>query len=131
MNDHFIFSRIVHQFLAEVRQQQSLSPQCQQKASAHWVEQRLADVLPVPYFHLVFTLPHEFNGWAQLHPEIIYHHLFQCAWQTLNDYSQNNKQLQGKLGMTAVLHTWGQNLNQHIHLHCLIPGGAVGDNNPY
>lgn len=102
-------------------------PQCQQKASEHWVAQRQADMLPITYFHLVFTLPHELNGWAQLHPEVIYHCLFQCVWATLRDYSQNNKQLQGQLGMTAVLHTWGQNLNQHVHLHCLIPGGAIND----
>jgi len=101
-------------------------PQCGQKASEHWAEQRMADVLPVLYYHLVFTLPHELNGWAQLHPEVIYSLLFQCAWQTLNEYSQHNKQLQGQLGMTAALHTWGQALEQHIHLHCLLPGGAIG-----
>ena len=106
-------------------------PQCQQQASERWVEQRMHDTLPVIYFHLVFTLPHELNTWAQLHPEVMYHRLFQCAWQTLNDYSQHNRQLQGQLGMTAVLHTWGQNLNQHIHLHCLIPGGAIVDNRGY
>ena len=87
------------------------------------------DVLPVCYFHLVFTLPHELNGWAQLHPELIYHLLFQCAWHTLDDYSHQNKQLQGQLGMIGVLHSWGQNLNQHIHLHCLIPGCAITENN--
>ncbi len=168
MSDHFIFSRIVQQFLSDVQQHQRLSPQqasscqnilnchtaklgglnyacddcaqhypvyhscrhrhcpqCQQKAGEQWVTQRLAATLPVPYFHLVFTLPHELNGWAQLHPEVMYHLLFQCAWHTLDDYSQHNKQLQGKLGMTAVLHTWGQSLNQHVHLHCLIPGGAM------
>lgn len=103
-------------------------PQCQQKASEQWVENRMADVLPVSYFHLVFTLPHELNAWAQLHPEVIYHLLFQCVWHTLNDYSHNNKQLQGQLGMVSVLHSWGQNLKQHIHLHCLIPGGAIDNN---
>jgi hypothetical protein len=75
----------------------------------------------------VFTLPHDLNGWAQCHPEVIYHRLFRCVWESLDDYSRGNRQLEGKLGMTAVLHTWGQNLNQHIHLHCLIPGGAIDD----
>ncbi|MDA3835306.1 MAG: IS91 family transposase [Spirochaetales bacterium] len=174
MNDHFIFARIVQQFLSDVRQQQRLSPQqasscqnilnchtqklggldyvcdgcarhypqyhscrhrhcpqCQQQASAHWVAQRQADILPLTYFHLVFTLPHELNGWAQLHPEVIYHGLFQCVWATLSDYSQRNKQLQGQLGMTAVLHTWGQNLNQHVHLHCLIPGGVINNKSDF
>lgn len=100
-------------------------PQCQQAASVRWADDRLQDVLAVPYFHLVFTLPHELNGWAQLHPDVLYHLLFQCAWHTLDDYAQHSKQLQGQLGMTAALHTWGQNLNQHIHVHCLIPGGAL------
>jgi len=170
MNDHFIFAKIIQQFLPAVRQHQSLSPQqasscqnilnchtaklggleyvcqnctrhfplyhscrhrhcpqCQQKASEQWIIQRLKSALPVPYFHLIFTLPHELNAWAQLHPEVIYHLLFQCAWHTLNDYSQHNKQLQGQLGLTAALHTWGQALDQHIHLHCLIPGGAIRD----
>ncbi|MCG8325739.1 MAG: IS91 family transposase [Thiotrichales bacterium] len=102
-------------------------PQCQQSASERWVERREQDLLPVPYYHLVFTLPHVLNGWAQLHPEVIYQRLFRCVWECLDDYSRNNRQLEGKLGMTAVLHTWGQNLNQHIHLHCLIPGGAVDE----
>jgi hypothetical protein len=84
-------------------------------------------VLPVSYYHLVFTLPHELNGWAQCHPEVIYHRLFRCVWACLDDYSRCNRQLEGKLGMTAVLHTWGQSLNQHIHLHCLIPGGAIDE----
>jgi hypothetical protein len=100
-------------------------PQCQQAASRRWVEARQKDVLPVSYYHLVFTLPHDLNGWVQCHPEVIYHRLFRCVWECLDDYSRGNRQLQGKLGMTAVLHTWGQSLNQHVHLHCLIPGGAI------
>jgi hypothetical protein len=100
-------------------------PQCQQAASRRWIEARQKDVLPVPYYHLVFTLPHDLNGWVQCHPEVIYHRLFRCVWECLDDYSQRNRQLQGKLGMTAVLHTWGQSLSQHVHLHCLVPGGAI------
>ena len=102
-------------------------PQCQQTASRRWVEARQNDVLPVSYYHLVFTLPHELNGWAQCHPEVIYRRLFRCVWESLDDYSRCNRQLQGKLGMTTVLHTWGQSLSQHIHLHCLIPGGAIDE----
>jgi hypothetical protein len=102
-------------------------PQCQQTASRRWVEARQNDVLPVPYYHLVFTLPHDLNGWAQCHPEVIYHRLFRCVWECLDNYSRCNRQLQGKLGMTAMLHTWGQNLSQHVHLHCLIPGGAIDE----
>lgn len=100
-------------------------PRCQHKVSEEWEQARLTDVVDAPYFHLVFTLPHELNSWARLHPRVIYHALFRCVWDTVNTLGQNKKRLSGQLGMTAVLHTWGQNLSQHIHLHCLIPGGAL------
>lgn len=99
-------------------------PQCQRKASEAWCEQRTAQLLPVPYFHLVFTLPHALNAWAVLHPEVIYRLLFQSVWSTLRAFSQDPKRLDGELGMVAILHTWGQNLSRHLHLHCLVPGGA-------
>ena len=102
-------------------------PQCQQRATKRWTERQQQDVLPVTYYHLVFTLPHELNSWMQLHPEEIYSMLFQCVWQTLKAFAADPKRLNGKLGMTAVLHTWGQNMSQHVHLHCLIPGGALGE----
>jgi hypothetical protein len=79
----------------------------------------------VTYYHLVFTLPHELNGWVQLHPEVIYALLFKVVWKTLKAFGADKKRLNGQLGMTAVLHTWGQNLSQHVHLHCLVPGGAL------
>lgn len=100
-------------------------PQCQHQASEQWREKRCEDVLPVPYFHLVFTLPHELNGWAQCHPEVIYGLLFKAVWSTLKRLGQDPKRLNGQMGMTAVLHTWSQHLGQHIHLHCLVPGGAL------
>lgn len=102
-------------------------PQCQHRASRRWSERQQQVVLPVTYYHLVFTLPHELNGWAQLHPAVIYNLLFQCAWRTLKAFAADPKRLNGQLGMTAVLHTWGRNLSQHVHLHCLIPGGALGE----
>lgn len=100
-------------------------PQCQQHATQQWCDQQLQHVLPVDYFHLVFTLPHELNGWVQLHPEVIYRVLFQAAWLTLKTFGADKKRLHGEVGMTAVLHSWGQNLCQHVHLHCLLPGGAL------
>lgn len=100
-------------------------PRCQHKISETWEQARLADVVDAPYFHLVFTLPHELNNWARLHPSEIYHTLFRCVWDTVNTLGHDKKRLSGQLGMTAVLHTRGQNLSQHIHLHCLIPGGAL------
>ncbi|MCB1639718.1 MAG: IS91 family transposase, partial [Thiothrix sp.] len=103
-------------------------PRCQQQASEQWQQRELANVVDAPYFHLVFTLPHELNGWARLHPRVIYQALFHSVWATLNTLGHDPKRLDGQLGMTAVLHTWGQNLSQHVHLHCLIPGGALADN---
>jgi hypothetical protein len=79
----------------------------------------------VTYYHLVFTLPPALNPWVQLHPEVIYGLLFKSAWATLKAFGADPKRLGGELGMTAVLHTWGETLTQHVHLHCLIPGGAL------
>ena len=102
-------------------------PQCQWRVMQQWAERQRADVLPVPYHHVVFTLPHQLNGWVQLHPELIYRLLFQAVWGTLDRFGRDPKRLNGQLGMTAVLHTWGQTLGQHVHLHCLVPAGALGD----
>jgi hypothetical protein len=89
------------------------------------MQRELSNIVDASYFHLVFTLPHELNGWVRLHPRCLYRLLFSSAWETLNTLGHDPKRLNGQLGMTAVLHTWGQNLNQHVHLHCLIPGGAL------
>jgi hypothetical protein len=85
-------------------------------------------VLPVVYHHLVFTLPSELNGWVGLHPKQLYHQLFQCAWKTLAEFGSDPKRLDGQMGMIGVLHTWGEALTRHVHLHCLVPGGALADN---
>ena len=100
-------------------------PQCQGRAIEEWSQRQRAQVLPVSYHHLVFTLPHQLNGWIQLHPEVIYRLLFQTVWGTLEQFGRDPKRLGGQLGMTAVLHTWGQTLTQHVHLHCLVPAGAL------
>jgi len=100
-------------------------PRCKQQATEHWTERQLEALLPVTYYHLVFTLPHELNGWVQLHPEAIYNLLFQAVSETLKQFSQHHRRLRGQLGLTCVLHTWGQNLFRHVHLHCLIPGIAL------
>jgi ssDNA-binding Zn-finger/Zn-ribbon topoisomerase 1 len=102
-------------------------PQCQHRATKQWRDKQQQSVLPVTYYHLVFTLPHDLNGWVQLHPEVIYALLFKAVWKTLKAFGTDKKRLNGKLGMTAVLHTWGQTLAQHVHLHCLVPGGAIGE----
>ncbi|MCA1853061.1 MAG: IS91 family transposase [Beggiatoa sp.] len=100
-------------------------PKCQTLAKERWVEARCAELLPVPYFHLVFPLPHEINSLAQGNPKVIYGLLFQAASETLQSFGRDPKWLGGEIGITMVLHTWGQNLSQHLHVHCVVSGGAL------
>lgn len=100
-------------------------PKCQHKASQEWCDHQLQQILPVNYFHVVFTLPHDLNPWVQCHPDTLYRCLFHAVWKTIKTFGRDPKRLHGEMGMTAVLHTWGQNLSQHVHLHCLIPAGAL------
>jgi hypothetical protein len=81
--------------------------------------------LGVPYFHVVFKLPSELNIYALSHPRTVYGGLFKAAWVTLVQFGANPKHLGAKMGMIAILHTWGQNLSLHPHLHCIVPGGGV------
>jgi len=89
--------------------------------------EREAEVLDVPYFHIVFTLPHELNELAISHPKAVYNALFRASWQTIDTFAKDPKHLGAKTGMTAVLHTWGQNLSLHPHLHCIVPGGGIDE----
>lgn len=100
-------------------------PKCQALAKERWVAARAAELMPVPYFHLVFTLPHGLNTLAQANPREIYAALFQAASQTLGEFGHNARWLGGELGATLVLHTWGQNLGQHLHVHALVAGAAL------
>jgi hypothetical protein len=101
-------------------------PKCQTLAKERWLAARRAELLPVPYFHLVFTLPHELNALAQGNPRVIYALLFEAVSATLIEFGANPRWLGGSIAATLVLHTWGQTLNQHLHLHGLIAGGALG-----
>ena len=101
-------------------------PRCQRRASLDWCARQRAAVLPVTYHHLVFTLPDSLNGWVEVHPRELYALLFETVWATLSAFGVDPKRLNGQLGMTAMLHTWGQTLVRHVHLHCLVPGGALG-----
>jgi len=103
-------------------------PCCGYQASQQWVEARMEDVLPVTYHHLVFTLPHTINHWVHYHRKLIYRLLFQAVWSTLNQFGRDPKRLDGQLGAMLVLHTWGQNLGRHVHIHCLVPSGALQSN---
>lgn len=98
-------------------------PKCQALTKAQWVEDRKAELLPVPYFHNVFTLPHELNPIALCNKKAVYSILFKAVSECLLDFGRNN--LGGTLGFTAILHTWDQRLLDHIHLHCVIPGGVL------
>ena len=98
-------------------------PRCQSMATAQWAQKQQARLLPCRYFHLVFTLPHELNIVARYDPNTLYQCLFKAVWDTLSKFAQRKGH--GQLGMTSVLHTWGQTLSQHIHLHCLVPAGGL------
>lgn len=100
-------------------------PKCQTLAKERWLAARRSEFLPVPYFHVVFTLPHELNALAQGNPRAIYALLFQSVSDTLIEFGANPRWLGGAIAATLVLHTWGQTLSQHLHLHCLIAGGAL------
>jgi hypothetical protein len=100
-------------------------PKCQTLAKEHWLQARLAELLPVEYFHVVFTLPHALNRLAQGNPKPIYDALFRAASETLLQFGRNPRWLGGELGATQVAHTWGQNLSQHIHVHGVVTGGAL------
>jgi hypothetical protein len=101
-------------------------PKCQSLAQAQWLEARQAEVLPIPYFHNVFTLPHELNRLIlcqEQNQRAILGLLFHAAAETLLAFGRRN--LGGTLGITMVLHTWDQQLRDHFHVHCLITGGAL------
>jgi len=100
-------------------------PKCQTLQQTRWVERQCAGLLDIGYWHLVFTLPHELNPIARGNPALIYKLLFKAASRTLIEFGRNPRWLGGELGITMVLHTWGQNLGQHIHVHCICTGGAL------
>jgi len=102
-------------------------PKCQTLAKQRWLERQCADLLDIDYWHLVFTLPHALNALARGNPRVIYRLLFQAASQTLLEFGRNPRWLGGELGITLVLHTWGQRLDQHIHVHCVVTGGALSE----
>jgi len=101
-------------------------PKCQSLAKAKWLQARSAELLPVGYFHVVFTLPHDLNALILCNKAVALRILFDAAAQTLLQFGRNPANgLGGKLGFLAVLHTWDQRLLDHFHLHCLVPAGAL------
>ncbi len=103
-------------------------PKCQSLANARWLEKQKLEILPVGYFHLVFTVPHELNRLILVNKKPLINILFHAVSETLLEFARTH--LGGTLGLTAVLHTWDQILLDHFHLHCLVPAGALsGDQN--
>ncbi len=100
-------------------------PKCQQVAKERWIMERESELLDVPYFHIVFTLPHELNPLAKQYPKQVYNSLFRSSWQTIDTFAKDPRHIGAKTGMTSVLHTWGQQLSLHPHVHCIVPGGGI------
>jgi hypothetical protein len=100
-------------------------PRCQASACARWMQQRSEELLEAEYFHVVFTLPDAFNALALGNKRVLYGVLFDAAAQTLLEVAANPRHLGAHIGFLAVLHTWGQNLSLHPHVHCVVPGGGI------
>jgi hypothetical protein len=100
-------------------------PKCQWRAAQAWLEAREAELLPVPYFHVVFTLPAEIGVIAYQNKAKVYGLLFRAAADTLTTIAADPKHLGADIGFIGVLHTWGQNLDHHPHVHCIVPAGGI------
>lgn len=100
-------------------------PKCQNRDRQAWLAARQEELLPVPYFHLVFTLPSELNELCLHYPKVMYGLLFKATWYTVNKLGKDKRWVGAQLGMIALLHTWGSNLSLHPHLHCMVPAGGL------
>jgi len=100
-------------------------PKCQAAARAAWLERQAADLLPVDYYHLVFTLPNAIGPLGLQNPSLVYGALFRAAGDSLSELAADPKHLGAEIGFLAVLHTWGQALTLHPHVHCVVPGGGL------
>jgi hypothetical protein len=100
-------------------------PKCQCLARAQWIEDRQSELLDVPYYHVVFTVPEEIAAIAYQNKEVVYGILFQVTAETLKTIAADAQHLGAEIGFFAVLHSWGQNLQVHPHLHCVVPGGGL------
>jgi hypothetical protein len=100
-------------------------PKCQGKEREKWITKREEELLPVPYFHVVFTLPDVLNPTAIHQPKEVYDSLFASAWKTIDTFGKDPKHLGAQTGMICIFHSWGQQLTLHPHLHCIVPGGGL------
>ncbi len=100
-------------------------PKCQWSAQLRWVQNRMGELLNTTYFHIVFTVPHTLNPLFLSNDTALYNLLMRCAWETLDHLARQPQWLGARPGMLAILHTWGQKLDFHPHVHCVVPGGGV------
>ena len=100
-------------------------PNCQAVLKEIWVDKRRAEVIDSPYFHVVFTLPHELNPLLYCNQELLYGLLHRCCAETLLELSADKKWLGATPGIIQVLHTWNQELKYHVHMHCIVSGGGL------
>ena len=100
-------------------------PNCQAVLKEVWVDKRRAEVIDSPYFHVVFTLPHELNPLIYCNQKLLYGLLHRCCAETLLELSADKKWLGATLGIIQVLHTWNQELDYHVHMHCIVSGGGI------
>lgn len=100
-------------------------PKCQARARERWLEARQQELLPTGYFHAVFTVPHQLNVFALTSPAVFYDLLFSAAAETLIEAARSPRRLGADIGVLAILHTWGQNLLLHPHVHCVVPAGGL------
>ena len=98
---------------------------CQQKDKLQWLNKRMGELLPVGYYHLVFTIPHQLNPLCLQNKKTLYDILFKAAWQTILELTKDIRHLGADTGLISVLHTWGQNMKEHPHLHCIMPAGGL------
>ena len=105
-------------------------PKCQWSAAADWLTAREAELLPVPYFHVVFTLPAKIGAISYHNKAKVYGLLFKAAAETLTTIATDPKHLGANIGFISVLHTWGQSLDHHPHIHCIVPGGGISPDGP-
>ena len=103
------------------------TPKCQFLKKEKWLENRLKDFLPINYFHVVFTIPDSLNSIILNNQKIMYDHFFRSVAETLKLLSADKKYIGGRIGFITVLHTWGQNLSYHPHIHCIVTGGGLSD----
>jgi hypothetical protein len=100
-------------------------PKCQTLRKEKWIEARSDDLLPIPYFHVVFTIPSELNPLVAMNRKVLYDLLFRSVSETLMELAHNQKHLGARIGAIGLLHTWGQNLMDHPHIHCVVTGGGL------